>query len=83
MLLLGAGALVLGLGHMLAGPLITDANDAVSMYNSLFFVSGALFAVAGFAMLRRRKPPEASPALSRVVGTYGVALGLVVVLYSS
>ena len=78
-LALGSGAIVLALSSLLAGPMISDPNGAITVYNTAVLVSGALFLVSGFLALRPRTTMQQQPARWKLASAYGVSVAFVAV----
>jgi PAS domain S-box-containing protein len=78
-LALGSGAIVLAVGSLLAGPLISDPNGAITVYNTAVLVAGALFLVAGSLALGSRSGIQQPSSRWKLALAYSAALAFVVV----
>ena len=76
-LALGSGAIVLALGGLLAGPMISDPNGAITVYNTAVLVSGALFLVAGVLALRSRSASQQPAARWKLALAYAASIAFV------
>jgi len=78
-LALGSGAIVLALGSLLAGPMISDPNGAITVYNTAILVSSALFLAAGLLALRSRSGMQQLASRWKLAIAYGASVAFLVV----
>ncbi len=79
LLLFGTAGLIFGLVYLVAGPLISLPNRAVTIHNSGLLVSAALFCASAVCSLREEgvKRPHLLPAPGRLTPSYLIAALLV------
>ncbi len=81
-LLLGAGSVVVALGFLLAGPLLTDPNALLTVHNTSVLLAAVLFVASGIVALLPRPPVLDTLRLPVLVVAYLVAAGIVVLIAS-
>lgn len=81
LLLFGSGGVVFGLAYLIAGPLITSPNHAITVHNSALLVVAGLFTAAGVCSLcERSRQRQLVPAPGKLAPVYLASVLLVVLL---
>jgi phosphoserine phosphatase RsbU/P len=79
-LVLGAGSVIVALGFLLSGPLLTDPNALLAVHNSSVLVAAVLFAASAIIALLPRPLVLKTARAWVLVGTYLAAAGFVVLI---
>ena len=73
----GAGVLVFGIAYLVAGPLVSDPNESITLHNVAVFVTGALFILSALWAMAPN-PPHTQAGKGRRNGVVSAYLGALI-----
>jgi PAS domain S-box-containing protein len=79
-LLLGTGSVVLALGFLLAGPLLSEPDALVTVHNTAVMLAGIMFAASGALALSRHDVRAVSRPALLLAAVYAASAALVVLV---
>jgi PAS domain S-box-containing protein len=79
-LLLGVGSVILALGFLFAGPLLSEPDALVTVHNTAVMLAGIMFAASGALALSRGDVRAVSRPVLLLAATYAGSAALVVLL---